>query len=154
MVEAFPRVRRWDIRRNLQLPDRTPKPVARYASRLFKLRLNEFCHFSQTKRGSAPRLRNCAATRAPVRAGEEFHEARIVARVAGCQSNITPKLVEYCRVFDSFAPPLLGWRPAPSCRSGPAVLHSGGAPKVFGVHIDACSFSVLRNEESLPYLLR
>src|SRR6185369_5339244 len=65
---------------------------------LFKVRLNQFCNFSQTKRGRAARLRNSAATRAPVRAGEEFHEARIVARVAGCQSNITPTLHEYCRV--------------------------------------------------------
>lgn len=47
-------------------------------------------------RGRTARLRDCAATRAPVRAGEEFHEARIVARVGGCQSNITPTLHEYC----------------------------------------------------------
>jgi hypothetical protein len=66
---------------------------------LLKVRLNQFCHFSQTMRGGAARLRNCAATRAPVRAGEEFHEARIVVRVAGCQSNITPKLLEYCMAF-------------------------------------------------------
>ena len=65
---------------------------------LFKVRLNQFCNVSQTKRGRAARLRNSAATRAPVRAGEEFHEARIVARVAGCQSNITLTLNEYCRV--------------------------------------------------------
>src|SRR5262245_21738847 len=66
---------------------------------LFKVRLNQFCDFGQTKYGRAVRLRNCAATRAPIRAGEEFHEARIVVQVAGCQSNITPSVREYCRTF-------------------------------------------------------
>src|SRR4029450_9917298 len=44
---------------------------------LLKVRLNQVCDFSQTKGGRAARRRNCAGTRAPVRAGEEFHEARI-----------------------------------------------------------------------------
>src|ERR1051325_2391832 len=43
----------------------------------FEMGLNQICDFSQTKHGRSARLGNCGATRPPVRAGEEFHEARI-----------------------------------------------------------------------------
>jgi hypothetical protein len=85
-----------------------------------------------------------------VRAGEEFHEARIVARVGGCQSNITPTCTNIVGrlirsrllASPSGLPVHVALLPlAPFCEPR---KHSGLTQTPY-------SFQLLRSQDSVPY---